>query len=301
MRTLSWQITYQKRADEFRLYALGDTHLGNRACDEALLRADIARIAADPHGMWIGLGDFIDGVIRGDQKRFHQEIVAPWAVSHVDYVSKERDYFLEMVRPIARQCVGLVCGNHEAAIQHHHDRDIYSEIVMKVAEMAKRQPQSLAIGVHGFVCLRFRRQDVTWKSPGHYWTFTIYTHHGWGGGRKPGSKANRLFDQLGSYDANLVLVGHLHDLAITHRIITRPSFARGRDCEEVERFGVNVPSYLRARVQPATQLTETDRYVIDTYSERAGYDPKVLGMVPIVLQPDKRKMSLVVGNGYASA
>ena len=51
-------IEYTSRGDVYRIVPLGDIHLGNAACDEALLQKTIEYIARTDRMYWIGMGDY---------------------------------------------------------------------------------------------------------------------------------------------------------------------------------------------------------------------------------------------------
>jgi len=112
-----------------------------------------------------------------------------------------------MLSPIATKCIGLVKGNHEAAIERYCEHDVYQRLVESFIEPRLKAGvrDKLKLGVNGFVRLLFRRQ-----SNGGIWTCTIYATHGCTAGRKMGGKANRLGDIWGDVEADIVLTGHSH-------------------------------------------------------------------------------------------
>ena len=133
MRVLTREFYNVSRSDVFTLYPLGDVHIGARACNEKRFRAKVAEIEADDKALWVGQGDYAEFINRND-KRFSVGSLAKWIdiADLVDLAKAQRDHFLDIVRPIASKCLGLICGNHELAIQQKFERDVYSEIVAGV-------------------------------------------------------------------------------------------------------------------------------------------------------------------------
>lgn len=197
------------RSDEWRLYPIGDVHLGNAACDEQALRQTVQAIADDDHALWIGMGDACDFINMSDP-RFDADSLARWVkVSHLADLSKAQvTRFLDIVAPIAGKCLALIEGNHERAIQRHTERAIYSEIVTGIKERGNFAPDHvLGLGYSGWLMLHFYRSE----QKRHATTLRLWLHHGYAGGRKPGGKANAMVDTMLTHDADLVVMGHCHD------------------------------------------------------------------------------------------
>ena len=58
MKAIIRTITYPRRGDHIDITPLFDTHVGNAACDEVLLRQTVKRIAKEKNHYWIGGGDY---------------------------------------------------------------------------------------------------------------------------------------------------------------------------------------------------------------------------------------------------
>lgn len=291
MRTLTKPIYYKSRRDSVRLWHLTDLHLGARACDEARLQRDISAIEADPNAYWIGGGDYIDAICQVGDRRYRPSSLARWALGEDDVMGTQVNYAAAMLKPIAHKCLGLVDGNHEAAAVTWYGRNVYWSLVEKIALEAGVQPESLALGVQGFLKLKFRR-----GTPGSYgstWTMNIYLHHGYGGGKLAGGHALALERAMGTYNADLILMGHRHVRVFTDKLQIGPDPVRG--CSEKYRAAAFTPSYLRAHIEPSHRGCP-----VDTYAERAGYFPKDLGTLPITVIPNKGKFYVSQGSAEAA-
>ena len=69
MRVIRREFYNVSRSDIYHITPLGDVHLGSVACDEALLQATVDRIASDPMGYWIGMGDACEFINVSDKRK----------------------------------------------------------------------------------------------------------------------------------------------------------------------------------------------------------------------------------------
>jgi len=263
------------RNNSITLYPLFDVHLGAAACDEEKFAATIERIEQDEDAYWVGGGDMCEWINVKDH-RFDPRSYADWIqladLRDLSQVQKLR--FLDYVRPIAGKCLGMLTGNHEEKIARVFERDIYREILVGVKEQAGMDPlEPLALGYSGWLVLRFSRTASSRAA------VKIRLHHGWGGGRKPGSKANRMQDFLYQNDCDLALMGHTHDLTPCDPVIVESVGHQGGVNQQV-RKGVWCGSFLRNNVHRGAEEHE-----YTTYSERAGYSPKATGCPIITIRP----------------
>lgn len=283
MRTLVKPIYYPSRMDRIKLWHLTDLHLGAKACDEKLLQKQIDEIAADPYSYWIGGGDYIEAIGYLGDKRFQPDTLAPWAWGENDIMGTQVKYAVKMLSPIAHKCLGMVGGNHEHAAQQYHGRELYWEVVCGVAQAGNIPPEDLALGHQGFVVIPFRRG--TPQSYGGGWHFTVRVHHGYGGG---GNHTGTLYQAMGSFDADLTLLGHRHVRAFADMYVVAADEKRG--WKQKYRAGVFTASFLNAYIEPSGKKP------VDTYIKRTGMRPLPLGTKPIVIDPDAHTFEVVMGS-----
>lgn len=288
MRAITWDIRQTKTDEEFRLYPIGDTHLGARLSDEIALKATVNNIKDDPNARWIGMGDYTDSIGRnvGD-KRSAESGLAPWLLGEMKIYERQRDRFKEFFTPIADKCIGMLTGNHETAALRHQGVDMYYALAEHIQNAAGHSVP-LALGYLGFVKLRFRylsdnskvretRNGGMSSAP-----FTIVAHHGWGGGRKAGAKALKLEDMTRMYDADIYLMGHVHfELPLKGNRI-----AMNQSGKLIEKRWVSLMTgtYLRGH-------SLNDEY--PTYAEEAGYPPTTIGSPVITIMPTTGKLSVL--------
>lgn len=86
------------------LYGIGDVHRGHRAHDAETLLRVITKIR-DEGALWIGTGDWIEnGSKRSIGDSWNTQTQTP---------QQQIDDMIELLKPIAHQCIGAVKGNHE--------------------------------------------------------------------------------------------------------------------------------------------------------------------------------------------
>lgn len=253
------------------LIPLGDIHIGAAGCDEALLRGAIYEIADTPECYWIGMGDYIDAVNVRDP-RFDASTLAPWLrTEHLgDLVRAQRDRLLGLLEPIAGRCLAMLCGNHEAMVRKHYERDVYHEIVSGVKDRAGwGDDHPLALGYNGWLRILQGKPGAT---KGHVQTVTIYAHHGYTGGKLAGAKALDMQRALWTHACDLLLLGHSHAGPVQPETVYELDKV-GR-VREVLRKGANTGTFLRPFVENA-----------DSYPEVKGYLPMSPGYVRVMLRP----------------
>lgn len=196
-------------------------------------------IRADDRALWIGGGDYCEFIQRNDP-RFEPGGLARWfGMQHMgDICGAEKGRFLKIIEGSESKCLGLLSGNHETAIKKHYERDIYSEIVHDVKKAGGFAPDyPLAMGYSGYFQLVFKRGTSSN-------IIAIFVHHGFGGGRKQGGKANRMVDLMSARpDAQLVIMGHDHgaeDLVVPN---THERLRRNGKLERVPQRGVYAGSF----------------------------------------------------------
>lgn len=297
MRTIFRRISYSRVSDVISLYPLFDLHVGHIACNEDMLEYYVANIAADPTGLVILGGDLIDGITYND-RRFNPAQVAKWCRNeegtHKGVIQKQIVRVAEILSPIAHKVVAMLYGNHESSVEKHQQVEIVKQIALHLQHAVDGdtnphntlvEPPDFVLGYHGFLCLTFARGA-------HASRFVIYCHHGYGGGRKPGGKMNKLDEMLAMYpDSDLVLAGHVHDLfsLARERIIPDWSGLSKSDLVKVggvrkkDRLAVFCGSFLDSDAGETSLGWPRTSYAVEK-----GYPPLKLGAPVIRIKPESR-------------
>lgn len=291
MKTLSYSIDHASRTDTFNLYLIGDMHLGAEACDEALLTKTIEEIRADPTAYVIIMGDVVDGIgITGSDKRSDSRTLAKWAraalAEDADIFLAERDRAVRVLSPIAGKIIAWLAGNHETAIEKHRGFNVYWDMVSRVCDYAGRNPADVALGYEGFIRLSFNRLKPNSKPA--IWTMIIYAHHGFGGGKLPGSHANNMFHLMGTYAADLHAMGHTHTMVSVPRQIVEAGRG-GQQATQYTRWGVVTGSFLKAHLEPSKSGKPRN-----SYAQEKGLSPLPINFPIIHIDPDSKSYDITL-------
>lgn len=250
----------------YRIYCIGDVHVGSRQFEKKRFLEDVALVAADPNGLWIGMGDYLDCIVPSDSKRFRADEIDPEYLAHLSTVGTyQRDRFLEYVSPIADKCLGVLEGNHEESLLKHHH-------IALVHDLA-RELKTEYLGNTALLRLTFRRMDDQGQRMRSS-TLSIYATHGHSYGRHTGTPLNRLEQTAANFDADIYVAGHCHSLGVSRK------------------QRLSVPEKGTAKLQARAQVfgltgcyTTSYKQDVSGYAERAGHIPCDVGMLKLTVRP----------------
>jgi len=254
--------------DTWRLWAVGDVHLGSRACSLNRFKETIKAIDADPKALWIGMGDYAEYIGFKDKRFDPAGISDDIKVSDLGKIgSVHQHMFMDLVYPIRKKCVGLLKGNHEERYEHHtHSEHMHAEMCEKLGVKD--------LGYSCFVDLIFRTRSQDYK-------FRVVAHHGAGYASTTGGKVNKLIRFMNDFPlADVFIMGHVHQ-KLQH---SRPIISANEDCTklvEINQLGVVSGSYLKTYSEGAA-----------TYGEMKGYSPVALGSSAIIIHPSSRALGV---------
>lgn len=258
------KIEYKSKSDVFSIWNLADLHLLNKGCERGRLAADIQKIKDDPFSYWFGGGDYGE-YISVDDKRYDPSCV-PNGMTPMELGSMGAttiNVVKTTLEPISSKCLGLLFGNHEHTYMKTKEQAHLHSWLCHELGVANLEYSAL-------VDLSFKQKA---KGSGHQRKFRFYLHHGAGGAQTPGGKLNRLVKFMQAFEADIYMIGHVHD-QLAKRL---PSIGANATCtalKEKVKLGIITGSYLRTFTQDAT-----------TYGERFGYSPCALGMKCVKVKP----------------
>lgn len=260
------EITAGKAA---RLVLFSDTHDGSAFFARKTFRQFLRDNMEDaPDSYLMGLGDQLDCIVPADIKRFQLSIIDPkFLVSpHPDEVldAQAKD-FVELLDPYKDRLIGLAEGNHEEQIRRRYGTNIHRRICNELG--------CENLGRSFLMVLRLRTGTVGPRS------IRIYGHHGHGGGsRTAGGNLTKYAYFLSSYDADIYLAGHSHDLWV----------------KKIARIGINENGKMQHKNMVlantgtfAKTLSDTD---VPSWEETKGFPPRLLGGLVLELTPEPSGM-----------
>ncbi|HUT44006.1 MAG TPA: metallophosphoesterase [Desulfobacterales bacterium] len=269
-------IQYPSRASMFKIWNLADLHIGAKACALEWIKKDIKEIRDDPYSFWIGGGDYAEYIGKGD-KRFDCDAVADFiTVSDLGRLGKVLiTQVRDILEPIKHKCLGLLFGNHEKSYQKWQEQEHLHSWLCEELEV-------LNLGYSAFldvVFVRNGKQPKIINTPVRAESsqkFRFHVHHGAGFATTPAGKLTRLIRFMTYFDADIFMLGHVHDQQGRREV----QIAANQACDKLitkTKLGVISGSYLKTYKQGVT-----------TYGEQKGYAPTVLGSAVVTIIPDKR-------------
>ncbi len=272
MKYIRKEFTNCNRNSTFRIYPLGDVHIGAASCDETALKEWVATVKADENGYVICMGDLIDAIGPRDP-RWNVDGLASWLsiADLMDICGAQKDRLFKYIAPICNKIICTVEGNHERAIKRHYERDVYSEIAQGIKERGGiAQDVKLQLGYYGWMHLVFSRSGK--RTRGSSRLVTLNVHHGYVGGRLAGAKALNMQRWLFTHAADVCLMGHSHNLGV--------------QIEAVERISKTGKLLITKRLGCYTGTFMSGSDDGESYSEVKGYLPMpssslVLEIVPL--------------------
>lgn len=166
-----------------RVYPLPCFHIGAPQSDATFIREHLRRIAADPHGVWISMGDGGECVTAGHSKG------DPYA--QIYNPQQQLDIIVSLLTPIKRKGLLGVRGNHGHRVYKasgvSFDKNICDALDIPY------------LGAQGFCGLHVGKH-----------TYELYFHHGVDSGITLASKVNKA-EHFGRFvDADAIFTAHSH-------------------------------------------------------------------------------------------
>jgi hypothetical protein len=273
MELLDFPIEVPKYSHKVFVHVFGDIHRASLGCDAQQLRSDINQVKhanetrEDESHYWIGLGDWHNAI--GPKDRRHD--AAAIATEFREYVGddlfqREASTLVSEFEAIKQWGIGILTGNHEATIAKtgEFNPSIY------VAERLNLP----YLGYSALVRFTVRALNAT-----RVYVVMAYCHHGTGASRTKGGKMNMLWNMRDVVDADVYVVGHVHELVdfpVARMAGTRKGAFR---LKERELLFVNGGTYQKAYAAEKAQKGgfNPNRVVRPDYAEVKAYTPSIIG------------------------
>lgn len=265
MRAVYKNLYCKSRKDVFTIIPIGDVHIGARSCNLKKLKDIVEYVRTKKNCYWIGMGDYLDSINLSD-KRFSQRDVDDTSELD-DLCNSQAMRFIEIMKPIADKCLGLLGGNHEETVKKRYHQDLIGRLCM-----------GLKVDNLTYSCLMrlyFKRQGNKSNSRPASKNVVIFAHHGHGGGRAVSGKLNMVLGKAKSYDADVYLVGHCHLKA-------------NLDGERICMSHGKGDAFIYAKKQlfcTTGSFMESLGEGYSPYSEIAGYEPIPTGVIKLTIEP----------------
>ena len=174
--------------ESLELIHVTDPQCGHIACKYKRVVEYRDWVLAEPNRYMLWGGDMIDAYAMGRSPG------SPWEESGDS--QSQANTFAEVWGPARHRILGYVGGNHERrGFGSFGDLGVYIANLLQIPYSAGQQ----------FIDIQFGQ----WKP------FRVHLWHGRGAARTKGAKLNMVHEMMKKSDADLCLVGHLHDVLMT--------------------------------------------------------------------------------------
>jgi len=280
-------VTYRDKQAEFSLYNVADIHWGNRGCAKGLLKREIDQIKHDPYALFIGGGDYIDAIFPGDPRFDPEAIGDDILVKDLSHIAALLvDNLAQLFIPIVPRCLGWCYGNHELKYMTRTSQMfLHEEFCSDLSIPNMRYSGWMDIYFIHRPRQRYPMKMVVSMEPPESYdaSLRVYINHGIGAATTAGGKINALKKLVDiTYDADLVIMGHVHEQFA--KAFTR--LTPDATCTEIRErvtMGMISGSYLRTYGPDHT-----------SYGEQRGYPPTTMGATRARYKPSE--FTLIVEN-----
>ncbi len=235
-----------KETELVEIVPLPCIHYGHPDHQTLLLKWAIDYIKAEPWRYGLFLGDMIENAIIGSKGDPYEALESPGG---------QIDGLIRRFKPVSHKIIGVIRGNHEKRTWRAAGIDPGSIIAHGL--------DVPYFGIEGVIRMQFGQSTYT----GYPITYMLYAHHGWGGGRTIGGKANTLDKLVQRIEGcDIYLMAHTHQQMAWLDGILTPDCRTGR-----------VKLTKRLMVMCGAFLGNTE------YAAEMGYKPIVPGTIVIAL------------------
>lgn len=250
MKSIKCDLPY---FDSIEILPLSDLHIGDSLCDYRLVLERIDYIKSTPNCFCILDGDLMDTAIASSIGDTYAANLQPM---------EQLKRCVEIFEPIKDKILAVLPGNHENRVYKSDGLDI-TEIMCTQLGISERYSPTTAL-----VFVRFGK-----NGKGRKQVYTIYVTHGSGGGRKEGGKVNRAADLAAIVDADIYVMGHVHQPTTFKEAFYRVNYGNSSMACEDKLFAICGASL---------------RY--GGYGDKAGFKPASLATPHIYLNGHKREI-----------
>lgn len=276
-------IYYRDINAEISLYDIADIHFLNRGCSKIHLTRDIEKIGNDPLSYYVIGGDYGDFISvndgRFDASCFDEELkITDLNKLGAKVVELMQKYF----SPVADKCLGVLWGNHDKKYLSSNSQETIHDTVCGNLNAPN-------MGYSGFMDIyfvhnpRMKKQSemkISHSIPLKYTAkLRIFIHHGMGAANTVGGKINKLKSLVDMVEADLVMMGHVHEQFAKTFLRLSPN-SHCTDIDQKPTMGLITGSYLKTYAPDFTGYGEIKAYAPATLgATRARYTPKTMELI----------------------
>lgn len=237
-------------------------HYGHPAHVATLFDWAVEYISASQFRFGLFMGDMMENATIGSKGNPYECKEGP---------QEQIDYLIARFQPIADKIIGVIRGNHENRTRRAVGIDP-GRVIAQALDVHY-------FGIEGIIKLKFGRN--TWD--GNPLVYLIYAHHGYGGGRTMGSKAN-ILDRMPHRveGCDVYMMAHTHQMMAWPDGVYTPIPPRYRYVGLSSRLMVMCGSFMEGA----------------EYAAEKGYKPTVPGTVVVTLSGKNKAAMATIKAGW---
>lgn len=194
------KIDLARELPSVELHTFADEHIGDEGCDLKRLLARIEYVKNTPTAYCILNGDIIDNATKTSIGDTYTQVFNPM---------EQLERAVEIFAPIRDKCLCITHGNHENRTYKSEGINLSYLLAKQLGLECRYTPTSAVLFIRlGAYSNGTKESNGSGKI--RKICYTGYVLHGSGGGRKEGSKANRLAEMASIIDADFYIHSHTH-------------------------------------------------------------------------------------------
>ena len=228
----------------------GDLHYGHKGCEIERMTA-MRDYCIERNIYVLGMGDFCEAGLKSS--------IGDSMYSQDFNPQEQLDYMITFFEPLAKKklLLGMLSGNHEGRILKDTGIDI-TKIICR----------TLNVPFLGYACWNVFRVGKE--------KYSIYAMHGSSGSKYVYTKLKAIIDISHSFDADLIVSGHVHELSDTSQLVQYIDWRSGT-VKERKKFLVLTGSYVQYD---------------DSYAQERGYPIAKKGSPKVKLFKNKKDIHI---------
>ena len=184
-------VRLPKWLDRLEVIGLSDIHRGNPMFDEHSFKETIYYIKHTPEVRVIGVGDWIETVLRTSKGDIHTQVGSP---------AQQMKYVMDMTEPIWDKIIGMCIGNHELRVYNATGTDMSAQMANKIGCPYRAEA----------IYLKITFGDNNARVAGKPYSYYGYATHGYGGARTASAKAVKVERTSTHVHADFYMMAHDH-------------------------------------------------------------------------------------------
>ena len=244
--------------DHITIIPIADVHIGDKLSNLKLLKEALQRIKTEPNTYTIINGDLCNMALKNSKSDVYSDTLSP-----MEQVLKTTELLYE----IKDKILIMSTGNHEDRTTKETNIDV-SRLIARELGIEDRYANAW-----WYLYLTFGQDRK--KRP---ITYGITGLHGYGGGRKSGSKINRLEDMSSVVIADLYIMSHTHKPISTKSCIYIPYY-QSKSLTKEEMYYLMTNSFLESN---------------NGYGEKMGFPPSNTSLTEAQLSGTKKKVKVLI-------